>query len=379
MNYNFSSKSISFDFVAYHDLQAQAGESVFEAMSHHFNCRWLIGPNQKPTGAEAAIVLDHTQHQPQILKGKDSYKYLFYMSHDLGDINVYEIEKYRLTNFNIIFVPGPLHLKFAQQAFKFNFAQSYSDATRVILEAGWPKYDHLDIPEQYQILKNEIANLPYEHTVIYAPTRSLREWQDILPLICKLKCNLIIKNPIYVNPGDPFPPGLEEEYKNSLASAQEMEDYIRSYQLPNLIVAPRKLNICTLFPFADVLISDQSSVNIEFLPFGISIETGRYDENPNHLNPQSCLISDSVIFMRLQEIQSILSSETSLANFVGENANKKIDNPIIRPEIKNSGQLITMSIDKYLAFWQIFNSSLQRHSLFTSMTENLHNTLIDSL
>ena len=92
------------DFIAYHDLQAQAGVSIYEEMSKSFVCKWKIGPNQISSSAEIAIMLDHTAFQPKIRKGKDGYKYLFHLSHDLGDVEIYKDEYERLKDFDIIFV-----------------------------------------------------------------------------------------------------------------------------------------------------------------------------------------------------------------------------------------------------------------------------------
>jgi CDP-glycerol glycerophosphotransferase (TagB/SpsB family) len=59
----------------------------------------------------------------------------------------------------------------------------------------------------------------------------------------------------------------------------------RAHKL-NMLVAPRKMNACELFPHIHYLISDQSSLLGEFIPFGIPIETGRYDDNPDHIDYQ---------------------------------------------------------------------------------------------
>lgn len=362
---SFVSQRIKVDFIAYHDLQAQAGLSVFQAMNQHFDCSWLIGPDRQPTGATAAVLLDHTHHQPAIKKSSDGYKYLFYLSHDLGDVNVYQIEKQRLKNFNIIFVPGPLHLSNAQKALGPIYAQPYLKPTRVILEGGWPKYDLMQFPNENNELCEKIFNFPYKYTIIYAPTWAYtREWEQILPLFRNLQCNLIIKNHIYVNPGQSYPKGLEAMYEDCLTSANEMEEQALSYNLPNITVAPRNINICSLFPLANVLISDVSSVSLEFIPFGISIETGRFNRDLNQLKPESSLISDKVHFLKIDWLNKILSSEESLRSFLEEKLAGTQKETIVSSEIKHSGKLIATLIDKYLSFWEIKDSTGNRHSLF---------------
>lgn len=371
----FVSKPIRVDFIAYHDLQAVAGMSVFEEMSQHFDCRWQIGPSQKPTGAEAAILLDHTQHHPEIRKSPDGYQYLFYMSHDLGDLDVYEVEKQRLRHFNIIFVPSSLHLKNAQKSLSPSYAQPSLGTKRVILEVGWPKYDCMEIPEKYDSLRDQLENFSYPHTVIYAPTWAYTwEWKEILPRLCKLQCNVIVKNHIYVNPGQAYPQGHEKTYEECLRSVKEMEEYLLSHSNPNFVVAPRELNICSLFPFADLLISDQSSVNLEFLPFGISIETGRFNPNPNQLQPQSSLVSD-VIFIPLENLNPVLESSESFREFLAQHSGTKSHNFVRRSQTP-AGQLTAQLIDKYVSFWQVFTNPIKSASAFSEMMERWREGLL---
>lgn len=373
----FVSQPMRVDFIAYHDLQAQAGLSVFEAMSQHFDCRWLIGPNQQPTGAKAAILLDHTQHHPQIIKSVDGYKYLFYLHHDLGDIGAYEIEKTRLKEFNIIFVPGNFHFHHAQKILGSTYAQPFQKPTRLILQGGWPKYDKIELSEKDSKLAQKLSNLPYKYTLLYAPTWGhTREWEKLLPLFKNLRCNVIIKNHIYVNPGQAYPTGLEAMYESCLLSVQEMEETALADNLPNIVVAPRTLNICSLFPFVDVLVTDQSSVGIEFLPFGISIETGRFNPDPNQLQPQSSLISKEILFMPLEQLQEVFASDESFHDFIEFQQHKQNLDSIVNPNIKSSGQLIAQLIDRYISFWQALEHPLKSHLYFETMMNQWHRLLI---
>ncbi|BAY94019.1 MULTISPECIES: adenylyltransferase/cytidyltransferase family protein [unclassified Tolypothrix] len=373
----FVSQPIRVDFIAYHDLQAQAGLSVFESMSQHFDCRWLIGPNQQPTDAQAAILLDHTQHHPHIKKSVNSYQYLFYLHHDLGDIDAYEIEKNRLRDFNIIFVPGDVHYHHAQKILGSTYAQAFQQPTRLILQGGWPKYDKMQIPKEYSELAQKLSNLPYKYTILYAPTWGYtREWEQLLPLFKNLQCNVIIKNHIYVNPGQAYPQGAEVIYESSLRSVQEMEETALAYNLPNIIVAPRKLNICSLFPFVDVLVTDQSSVSIEFLSFGISIETGRFNADPNQLQPQSSLISKDILFKPLKELQEVFASDSSFHNLIEIESQKQHRDSIVNHNIKSSGALIAQLIDRYIAFWQVLENPLKSHSELETLMNQWHQLLV---
>lgn len=374
----FLSQPIQVDFIAYHDLQAQAGLSVFEAMQEHFDCRWLIGPDRQPTCAKAAILLDHTQHQPQIKKSPEGYQYLFYLSHDLGDIDTYQVEKNNLKDFNIIFVPGENHENHARQAFGSTNQQPFGQNTRLVVQGGWPKYDKVNRSLDNRDLEQKIANLPYKQTILYAPSWGYKnEWEQLLPLFKNLPCNLIVKNHIYVNQGQAYPKGSEAIYESCLQSILEMEAAALADNLPNIVVAPRTLNICSLFPFIDVLVTDQSSVGIEFAPFGISIETGRFNPDPNQLRPQSSLISDYVLFMPLDQLQTVFASTETFTNFIKINKNKNNENYVVNPKIKFSGKTIAKLIDRYISFCQVGEDPLTKHMDFERMMAQYHRSILN--
>lgn len=340
-NLRFISPPISIDFIAYHDLQAQAGFSVFEAMENYFNCRWLIGPNQKPTGAEAAVFLDHVSYHPALKKSPGGYRYLFHMSHDLGDIAVYKNEKRKLKTFDIIFVPSRKHFLSARKALGRDV---------LILETGWGKYDRMDFPEKYLDLKNKIEGFPYKRTIIYVPTHAgTYEWKYLFPLFKDLPCNFIIKNHIYVNKGQAFPDNQEEEYRQQLASVCEMEKAILEYNAPNMIVAPREMNVCALFKFADLVISDQSSILIEFLPFGLSVETGRHN-NMEDCIPECSRWEKEVLFLNRAKLCSTFSSLEKVERLLLFHKQKKH-----KPANKTMfyGEMTALLIDRY--FFEIKN------------------------
>jgi hypothetical protein len=362
----FLSEPLAIDFVAYHELQAQVAEPLFASLSPHFQCRWRIGPAQEPAGAKAAVLMDHVFFQPHIRRSRRGYRYLFYLPHDLGDIEVYAEERQRLRDFDMVFVPGPLHLRHARKALGPN---------QIILDIGWPKYDRMEIPAQYSRLAGQIRSLPGACTVLYAPTWAHTwEWRELFPLLGNLPCNVLIKNHIYVNPGQPFPPGEEAVYADCLQSAALMEEAARSGRYPTFLVAPRQMNICALFPMVNVLISDQSSVNMEFIPFGVSIETGRFNENPKDLDPRSSRISvGAVLFMPFEKLKTILSGRESFETFLGGQSKRALTQESgIRINPIAAGLLGALLIDRYLHLagtcrWFPFSRS---RGLFDEMTRH---------
>lgn len=332
---------LQIDFIAYHHLQAQAGESVFDALSRQHRCRWLIGPYQKPTGADAAVLLDHRGFQPELRKSGGGYKYLFHLSHDLGDLSVYLTEY--LQDFDIVFVPTRMHRTVASRALPES----------KIIVAGWPKYDRMQIPVEESVLRSQIAGFQHPFTVLYAPTyANTWEWLAILPRLFDLPVNVIVKNHIYVNPGQAFPKGHEAAYRECLQSAAEMENAALAVNSPNVVVAPRPLNICSLFAHVNMLISDSSSCTLEFLPFGdVAIETGAGDAQNTWQNtdPHSSRITPEVRFVPLVQLRQVLAGSEQLNEFLASHRNNKPVEPFITYDHGNSaGEFISSCISGYL-------------------------------
>lgn len=258
--------SIRIDFIAGHQLQARAGESVFEALSERADCRWRIGRDATWDGADAAVLMDHTQHHPAFqpsLKlrpagAKTSWKKTFYLMHDLGDVLAYKQERKALRRFSMIIVPDALHARLARRHLWW--------WTKVKI-GGWPKYDVPATPPLFTSLK--------QPTILYAPTWAGKdEWRRLLPALSQLPVNVIVKNHTYATtPGEP----VSEFYKISRVSVAAMEEAARNFEVP-MLVAPPELNICALFPHVDAVFTDQSSVAAEFLPWGLAIETGAQEE-----------------------------------------------------------------------------------------------------
>lgn len=330
------------DFIAYHDLQAQTGLSVFEELSTSFACRWRIGPNQLPSAAEIAVMLDHSGYHPGVKKGRGGYRHLFHLSHDLGDVGIYRRERENLKDYDIVFVPSALHYRQAVEQLA---------GTTVVMETGWAKYDQIPLVREKGSLIDLLDHLPYEHTLLYAPGLAwTREWEYLLPLFGSLPWNIIVKNHIYVNNEQRLPPGQESEYVRHLESADSMEKAVLAAAAPNMVVAPRGINICGLFPSVDVLISDQSSVLLEFVPFGLSLETGRYNDNESAYAPESSHLSEHVRFLDKAQICDVLSSPQSFEGFVLAEKSRRAGLPRDYQENTNlsTGKLTALIVQRYL-------------------------------
>lgn len=271
------------DFIAYHDLQAICGESVFEALSKRHDCRWLIGPWQR-SDADAIVMLDHCPHHPE-----QSARFKFHLPHDMAEIHVYKMEESSLQSYSAVFCPTGMHL--------FTASMILLDAQ--IISCSWPKYDGMVNPKMN-------ISLPDGLNVLYAPTSAeTEEWKEILPWLFNIGASVIVKNHIYVNSGSKFPPGKSDIYKRALKEADAMEDYtVKS----GGIILPRKMNICEVFKKVDIVISDTSSVLVEAEPFCLSIETGRitkyrYTQEVSNIFPNVMYIrTPELIQFRLDEL-----------------------------------------------------------------------------
>jgi CDP-glycerol glycerophosphotransferase (TagB/SpsB family) len=355
------------DFIADHDLQVQAAESIFEELGQYFDCKWRIGTNLTPSGAEAAVMVGHPGDHPKIKKSGvvmvkhgrsipsvwhpletlhspiDSikalwrgYSYLFFVPHDLGDIEIYSFEKRRLKTYDIIFAPSLLH---------YMHAKEQLGRKAIVLQTGWAKYDKMEFSGEYKEVEQHIKRLPYGFTILYAPSFAWSyEWKYLLPLLKNLPCNIIVKNLIFINKGQPLPEGLESEYREHLESAEQMEQFIAGGNPSNVIVAPRELNICCLFPYVNLLISDQSSALMEFVPFGACIETGRNTPDENDVTPTISRISKDVIFLDKTQLCDVFGSMEKVNKFMANNKPKTVSDV---GKI-STGKLTTYLIRKYL-------------------------------
>ena len=213
------------DFLAYHSIQAQCGESVYNYLTQYYDCRWVIGPFAIPEGGEgdAAIMLDHRAYH-NLFKSKKGYKYLFHLTHDLADINIYKDD--RLYDFDLIFVPTEKHYEACvNNGYQLNR----------IIKSGWSKYDLVEKNPNWDFVENFNKN---KKTLIYAPSWVINdEWKMLLRYFAKLDYNIIIKNHPLIDEGQDLPVGQEEEYTKALEAIDKMENEARKM---GFIIAPRK-------------------------------------------------------------------------------------------------------------------------------------------
>lgn len=254
---------MNIDFIAGHPLLAQGAQSVYEALKDKAACQWHIGRPIAYTGGAALILIDHVHHHPDFYK----WKYKFYLMHDLGDVDDYKRERKILRQFTTVIVPDETHAVLARRYLTTHWWHRGAQ----VFTGGWPKYDELLLPDSE--LAKTLEALPDQPTILYAPSWAAEEeWRQLFPALAALPVNVIIKNHPYATAPREV---VSDYYKRSRQLVEEMETTARQLKM---VVTPRDCNICTLFPYVDTVISDQSSVAAEFLPFGLSIETGA---NPN--------------------------------------------------------------------------------------------------
>lgn len=280
------------DFVAHHEIQFQAGRAVYEELSKVHDCRALIGQDATPTGAAAAVLLDHSVFQPRI--NKRNYTTLVHMSHDLSDWDAYKSEQRRLAEFDLILVPGDIH---SEHAKKFLGAVP-------VVKIGWPKLEAAG-----EAVRKIGGSDGGGFSIIYAPGFvGNREWVRLLPELMRSGHRIIVKNHVYYDyeSGVAPPRGSEAEYKEHIDSLLEMEEFISKSGAANVEYVDRRSNLCAQFPRAHALISDSSSANLEFIAYGMSIETGRYGKSPSETRPCSSLISKRVKYLPVRSLVQVL-------------------------------------------------------------------------
>ena len=287
------------DFIAYHSIHAQCGQSVFNYLSKYHECRWLMGPFASAPGGDgdAVVMLSHRFFH-NFYKSRDGYKYLFHLSHDLADINLYQVDN--LDDFDLIFVP-------TDKAFESCIQNGYG--LNKIIKSGWPKYDLVEKLPKWNFLENFDEG---KKTVIYAPSWVVNdEWKIVFDFFSKLDVNVIIKNHIMVDQDQEYPPGEEDDYKKVRKALDQMENQAKILKFN---IAPRTMNIVELFLHskAVVAVSDVSSCLLEFLPFGTSIETGGGD-GPNDASKFSSLVkfipADDLIKLDSEQFHALVSKE----------------------------------------------------------------------
>lgn len=313
----FLANKTSIDFIAHHEIQFQACRGVYEELSKVHECRNLIGQDSIPTGAEAAVLVDHGIFQPNV--NRKNYRFLIHMSHDLADVDIYEEEKKLLYEFDLILVPGDLH---------YQKASRYLNAAS-IFKIGWPKLEVAGATSR-SIKEIESGKI----NILYAPSFvNNREWVELLPELIESGHEILIKNHIYYDfdKGAQPPRGGEALYAQAVDSLLGMESYLAQLAPSNVEYIDRRVNLCSLFDRADVLITDSSSASLEFLSFGLSIETGRYGLKTEDSRPCSSLLTDLVRYIPLNDLIPLLKDRRELQIMLSDCRRKSanFNNPLI--------------------------------------------------
>jgi hypothetical protein len=318
------------DFIAYHKLQAQAAETVFENLRGKYNCRWLMGPFNVDRHGEVGVLVSHMDFH-DIRKSRFGYKYLFHLSHDIADIDLYKREN--LHDFDIIFVPTHKHYNACLES-------GYEQARIKIV--GWPKYDNIKKPKKDSLISFKNPN---QLKLLYAPTfASNYEWKRLFPFFVKIGCQVFVKNHIYVDALQALPPGQEEEYLKALASIEEME--ATAVEL-GFSVITRTENICNIFNQVNILLSDSSSCLIEFLPFGVSIATGG-GPFPGHFGYtlDVSLLSEDVWLCPIDKI--VLIQPETFFDLIKTFSSTKKNSLALFQDNYRAGEEISKQIDEYI-------------------------------
>lgn len=306
------------DFLIHHKIQQQSATFLFAELSKSFKCRWVRPSDNIDNQADIGILIDHGAYH-NTAKSKKGYKFLFHMSHDLADLNIYATEE--MDNFDKIFLPTSTH---------YDFCIELGIAPSKIEVGGWLKYDSIQRENPPIEVIGFIEQGLKERTILYSPSwANTFEWRDLFPKLYKLNYNIVIKNHIYLEEGS----GSESQYSYILGSVNEMEEEARKL---GFFVAKRDLNICQLFPFIDILISDSSSCLLEFIPFGVSIETGlsgnSYCDIINY-KPEASCYSEDVMLLPLHKLLSLLEIEEQFNKIVEIYLNNKSKSSFISYDI----------------------------------------------
>lgn len=262
---DFLSEPKTIDFYASHEMQRQCGQSVFEALAGRHRCAWRGERDNPSPGAETAIVLGHISDFPQARKSRGGYSYAFFLSHDLGEMDAVYADLY-MRQFDIVFTPGERHAA--------NARRHLGEGQRVEI-VGWPKYDVTVLGAGQSELAIRLAGLDPAKTIIYGPSYAQSgDWKKAFEVFRQLDATVIVKNHVYYSAAE-----LERHRQRhgqdpaEIVACGEMEAAAREAGEGRFIVAPRELNICSLFPHARWLVSDSSSCLVEFGPFGTAVET----------------------------------------------------------------------------------------------------------
>jgi len=328
------------DVYCHHDIHWQAFASVAELLEPHHKCNRLIGPAHKPLQNDVAVLVDHAGFQP--FAHRSNYRKLIHVSHDLGDAAVYHSESARLSQFDLILVPGSLHFEAARCALP----------NIPIVQVGWPK---LGVARSKPF--PEIPKPAPRLNILYAPTNiNTGEWRDLVPALVETGHNITIKNHIYWDYENHVPPpgGCEENYAVALENLKALDEFVKEHQFVNLHIASRRGNLCDLFPASDILITDASSSAAEFISFGPAVETGRVSADKGQAAPYLSRSCSGILFHPIDDLLIALKSDHAfLGSLLADHNSRQVrePNPFIAQTPIGAAAFSAKTIDAFLLVW----------------------------
>jgi hypothetical protein len=196
---------------------------------------------------------------------------------------LYRDERFKLKYFDLILCPTSKHLEICRKEF--------------------PKIlSFLVGSEGQNFIKfnNDISFKKIKETIIFAPTELADlNWLPLLDGLIASGLRVLVKNHLYwdFEMGAPPPRGQESRYARHKIELELLENYVKKLNSKNLILIDRRTKISLLYPDACALLTDCSSVALEFTSYGIAYELGTFDPVSCKRVPNISLLSDRVIFI----------------------------------------------------------------------------------
>ncbi len=250
---------LAVDFIGHHRIHFQSLLPIIEELSAEFECRELMGPDVTPSGASVAVVTDHLAFQPQV--NLKNYSHLVHVSHDLSDVDVYRKERKRISDFSLILAPSEVHKSFVTR---------YLPGVKCSV-VGWIKDGASQVDRDSQAHYSKNSQILFAWTDINST-----DWRNILFAAAESNLNFKVKNHVYFEHelGHPPPKNQESEYLRLLSESRDMAKFFQENEFRNLSLIDSGRNLTDAYFSADILVTDYSSAALEFVRFGVSVETG---------------------------------------------------------------------------------------------------------
>lgn len=267
---------IAIDFIGHHRIHFQSLWALINELSGTFECRELMGPNAKPTGAPIAVITDHMAYHPKV--NKDNYRHLVHVSHDISDLSVYRKEKKWLKDFSLILVPSKVHMREAEK---------HIPKVRSAV-VGWTKDDEQPSMESPVSYSQQVESIIFAWTDIVST-----DWRKILAAASESVLNFKVKNHVYyeVNLGLEPPVNQMSEYLKYAEQTRLMNEFLSNNNFKNITLIDSAENLMDKQFKKDILVTDYSSAAMEFARFSRSIETGtprRFRFPSSRANKRAC-------------------------------------------------------------------------------------------